>query len=48
MEGALSLTMTLPQPEQWRTPTLANRSFRWSYSSVMVPTVEREVFTGRV
>ena len=48
MDGALSLAMTLPQPEQCRTPILANSSFRWSYSSVMVPTVEREVLTGRV
>ena len=48
MDGALSLVMTLSHPEQWRTPILANRSFRWSYSSVMVPTVDREVLTGRV
>jgi hypothetical protein len=32
---------------QCGTPIFAKRSFRWSCSSVIVPTVERDVFTGR-
>jgi hypothetical protein len=35
----------------WRSnswPARANNSFRWSFSSVIVPTVERELRTGLV
>ncbi len=35
----------------WRSnsaPARASSSFRWSFSSVMVPTVERELRTGLV
>ena len=38
---------TRPQPRHRRTPRLANSSFKWSWISVTVPTVEREVVTGR-
>jgi hypothetical protein len=37
-----------PQPRQKRRAARANSSFRWSFNSVMVPTVEREVRTGLV
>ena len=37
-----------PQPRQCSVAARANSSFRWSFSSVMVPTVEREVRTGLV
>ena len=36
------------QPRQYRLAARANRSFTWSFSSVIVPTVERDVRTGLV
>src|SRR5690606_41985640 len=38
----------LPHPRQCSVAARANSSFRWSLSSVIVPTVEREVLTGLV
>jgi hypothetical protein len=38
----------LPQPRQYRCAARAYSSFRWSFSSVIVPTVERDVRTGLV
>src|SRR5258708_13517587 len=48
MEEAESLVTGLPQPLQYSLAARANSSLRWSFSSVMVPTVEREVRTGLV
>ena len=39
--SGLSRSTMRPQPGQWSVPTLAQRSFRWSRSSVSVPTVDR-------
>jgi hypothetical protein len=36
----------LPHPRQWSVAALAKSSFRWSVSSVIVPTVDRDVRTG--
>jgi len=48
MLSALSRRTGLPQLRQNSSAARAKRSFRWSLSSVMVPTVEREVRTGFV
>jgi hypothetical protein len=37
-----------PQPRQNNCAARAKRSLRWSFNSVIVPTVEREVLTGLV
>ena len=41
-------TTGLPQFRQCSFAARAKSSFRWSFSSVIVPTVEREVRTGLV
>src|SRR5256886_13813933 len=48
MEAGLSLTTGLPQPRQCSLAARAKSSFRWSFSSVIVPTVQREVRKGLV
>ena len=48
MDSGVSCTTGLPQPRQNSFAARANSSFRWSFSSVIVPTVEREVRTGLV
>ena len=44
-DSAVSRCTGWPHWRQCRTPILANSSFRWSCSSVIVPTVERDVLT---
>ena len=46
--ATVSFRTDLPQHWQYSSAVRANRSFRWSFSSVIVPTVEREVRTGFV
>ena len=48
MVSGVSRRIERPQPRQNNCAVRANKSFRWSFSSVMVPTVEREVRTGLV
>ncbi len=48
MLSAVSLRTGLPQQLQNNAAARANRSLRWSFSSVIVPTVERDVRTGLV
>ena len=48
MEEGVSRLTVLPQPRQCSVAARAKSSFRWSFSSVIVPTVEREVRTGLV
>ena len=48
MRSGVSRRTGSPQPEQWSSAVRANRSLMWSFSSVIVPTVEREVRTGLV
>src|SRR2546421_231248 len=40
MVAGVSLTTGLPQPRQWSLAARAKSSFRWSFSSVIVPTDE--------
>ncbi len=48
MDSAESRLTGRAQPRQCSVPARAKSSFRWSFSSVIVPTVEREVRTGLV
>ena len=48
MPSGVSRRTARPQPRQKSRPARAKRSLMWSFSSVMVPTVEREVRTGLV
>ena len=46
--SGVSTVIALPQPGQKRRARLAKSSLRWSLSSVIVPTVERDVRTGLI
>ena len=48
MDSGVSRRTGLPQPRQYSRAPRANNSFRWSFSSVIVPTVLRELRTGLV
>ncbi|MBP1686616.1 MAG: hypothetical protein H6Q33_2759 [Deltaproteobacteria bacterium] len=44
-DSADSVATTWPHSRQCRTPIFANNSLKWSCSSVIVATVDRDVFT---